>query len=202
MTKAVLTLDQVQNFCVFDRKPIPVERVKRNATTCSKECAKAMERQRMLLMEQSECKYCRRPSTPAERESYKRWRQWVKEQTTAKDAEEITGEITEREAEVAKETEDWLKNGMADVSKEYPAFYTGSIHGRKGQRCKLLLNGRQYGSRVQVQFEDGTNLIVEKMCLSSGRPKKYLEKRGRPRKSESTLAPKQQISEPQESKGE
>lgn len=85
MSKATLTLEQVVNFCVYDGKRIPADRVKRNAVTCSKECGKAMERQRMLLMEQEECKYCRRPSTPAERESFKKWRRWVKEQAATEE---------------------------------------------------------------------------------------------------------------------
>jgi len=74
MPKETLTFEQVKNFCVIDQLPIPIERVKRHATTCSKECAKKLRKQRMMLMEQTECKYCRRPSTPEEREAFRRFR--------------------------------------------------------------------------------------------------------------------------------
>lgn len=191
MAKAALTLDQVRNFCVFDGKLIPADRVKRNAVTCSKECAKAIERQRMLLMEQGECKYCRRPSTPEERESYKEWRRWVKEQTTAEVTPESTESYTE---EITKDAEKWLENGIADVTKKYPYIYTLFNSARKGQRCrKLIGDANRSGTHVQIQFEDGETLIADKMNLKSGRRKKYSEKRGRPRRVESTLAAKPEI---------
>lgn len=181
MAKAALTLDQVRNYCVFDGKPIPAERVKRNAVTCSKDCAKAIERQRMLLMEQSECKYCRRPSTPEERESYKQWRKWLKEQSTAKSTPEVTEESTEDEAA-----------RLAAVLREYPYIYKRFDNRRNGQRCKLLETGF-HGVQVQIQFEDGGTMIADRMNISSGKPKKYTEKRGRPRKVGSTLAAKQEF---------
>jgi hypothetical protein len=196
MAKAALTLDQVRNFCVFDGKLIPAERVKRNAVTCSKECAKAIERQRMLLMEQSECKYCRRPSTPEERESYKQWRRWVKEQATAKSTEEITEENTDEATEVV--TGDSMMDGgygkTRDWSSVYPYIYTRFNSARKGQRCrKLIGDANRSGMHVQIQFEDGETLIADKTNLKSGRAKKYSEKRGRPRRVESTLAAKPEI---------
>ena len=64
----------LEMFCVVDKNPIPHSRVKLGSITCSTECAKKRRRQQMKLMEQTECKYCRRPSTPEERTRYKRWR--------------------------------------------------------------------------------------------------------------------------------
>lgn len=201
MTKATLTLDQVRNYCVFDGKPIPADRVKHSATTCSKECSKAMERQRMLLMEQTECKYCRRPSTPEERESYKQWRKWLKDQATqeitTEDTEEVTDKPTEETPEkIQADYETWLKRDDAAIAKEYPHVYTRWNSSRKGQRCKLLLTGHENSAtHVQIQFEDGETMIVDKANLASGRRKKYSEKPGRKPKTESTLAAKQQIDE-------
>lgn len=180
MAKATLTLDQVQNFCVFDGKPIPAERVKRNAVTCSKGCADAIVRQRMLLMEQSECKYCRRPSTPEERESFKAWRKWVKDQATPEVAAESTDESTEPVADEVMER------------AEYPYTYKGDVHSRRGQRCKALTRRVSNSKMMQIQFEDGETLIVDKMTVS-GTKKKYSEKRGRPARVKSTLAAKQQF---------
>jgi hypothetical protein len=168
--KATLTLDQVRNYCVQDGQPIPIERLKLGAVTCSKACEKARGRQRMLLMEQKECKYCRRPSTPEERESFKAWRAWVKDQGTPKIALQATAEST-----------------------EYPYTYKGSLFGRRGQRCRKVGPGTN-GLKEQVEFEDGQMLVVDKMTVS-GTKKKYSEKRGRPAATKSTLAAKQENSD-------
>ena len=50
-------------------------------------------------------------------------------------------------------------------------------------------------THVQIQFEDGETLIADQTCLTSKRGKKYSEKRGRPAKSKSMLAAKQEIHE-------
>lgn len=195
MSKATLTLDQVRNYCIFDAKPIPMERLKRNAVTCSNECAKAIERQRMLLMEQTECKYCRRPSTPEERESYKEWRKWLKDQAAAEVTTEAIAEVTET---IAEEVTEKITEKAAALT-EYPNVYTRWNSSRKGQRCKMLLTGNENNAtHVQIQFEDGETLIADKMNVNSGLPKRYREKRGKPRRSESTLAAKQQNDEGEE----
>lgn len=202
MAKATLTLDQVRNFCVFDGKPIPAERVKRNAVTCSQGCADAIIRQRMLLMEQSECKYCRRPSTPEERESFKHWRKWVKDQATPEIAKESTDESTTCKHNCTANCPDGCHGptGISDPSwspdipLEYPYTYKGDVHLRRGQRCKALTRRVSNSKMMQIQFEDGETLIVDKMTVS-GTKKKYSEKRGRPARVKSTLAAKQQIDE-------
>src|ERR1700727_3043915 len=129
MAKATLTLDQVVNFCVFCGKPIPIERMrKRQTTTCSEEHSKAMDRQRMLLLEQKECKYCRRPSTPEERELFKRWRIWMTDPTNPTVAE-LMGEGTE---EVTIED---------TPTAEYPYLYTRHNSAKRGKRCRMLPMG-------------------------------------------------------------
>lgn len=83
------------------------------------------------------------------------------------------------------------KQSTSEVTK-YPYIYNSSTSGRKGQHCRPLVLGGS-GALIQVEFEDGTLLIVHKMNLRSGNKKKYSEKRGRPYQTQSTLAPKQQI---------
>lgn len=79
----------------------------------------------------------------------------------------------------------------AKPANVYPYVFNGT-HARKGQRCRVLKFGDN-STYVQVEFEGGGQLIVDKMNLRSSNKKKYSEKRGRPARSQSTLAPKQQI---------
>lgn len=69
---------------------------------------------------------------------------------------------------------------------DFPHVLNTYNHSRKGQRCRIMPNG-YYGEKVQVEFEDGTTLIVNRVNLG-GRKKKYYEKRGRPAKKSVTLA--------------
>ena len=64
-------------FCVLCTKPIPPER-KWDAITCSKECTKLRRSYAQCRMDQTECRYCRRPSTPEERARYAAWKRWEK----------------------------------------------------------------------------------------------------------------------------
>lgn len=68
------TFDKIESFCVVDKNLIPADRLKRGAVTCSKECSKIRSQQQMALVDQVECRYCRRPSTPEERQAYRRFR--------------------------------------------------------------------------------------------------------------------------------
>lgn len=156
MAKAALTLDQVRNYCVVDKELIPIERVKFNAVTCSDKCEKARKRQRMLLMEQAECKYCRRPSTPAERESFKAWRQWVKDQATVENTKEITAKSTKSA---------WQKG---DIAK-----YTGIKEGFLVQVIDGVLDGMLNVCRLndgQTTWVSPHNLepVVENVAESTG----------------------------------
>lgn len=72
------TWNEVKNFCVVCTEPIDKQRVSRGAVTCTKECAKVRRDQQRALTDMKECRYCRRPSTPEEREAFKRFRQLEK----------------------------------------------------------------------------------------------------------------------------
>lgn len=65
-------------WCVMCRKPIPAER-KSDAVTCSPECTQARRNFGRSRKDQTECRYCFRPSTPEERGRYKVWRKFEQE---------------------------------------------------------------------------------------------------------------------------
>lgn len=46
--------------------------------------------------------------------------------------------------------------------QEFRHILKQDIKGRKGAACKILSNN---GSRAQIQFEDGTTLVVSRMSL-------------------------------------
>jgi hypothetical protein len=82
----------VQMKCVVCTKPIPTGR-KWDAITCSKECTKARRDFGRSRIDQRECRYCQRPSTPDEQTRYKRWRKWE----STHDPDSIEGRMTSEE---------------------------------------------------------------------------------------------------------
>lgn len=68
------TYDDIKTLCIICGADIPKERVMHGAITCSKEHAKLRSAQLLAITDKKECRYCRRPSTPEEREAYKRFR--------------------------------------------------------------------------------------------------------------------------------
>jgi len=56
---------------------IPAER-KWDAVTCSTECTKARKDFGRSRRDQTECRYCNRPSTPEERVRFGMWKKWEK----------------------------------------------------------------------------------------------------------------------------
>jgi len=68
------TYDEVKTHCVICKAEVPKDRLMRGAITCSKEHAKLRRAQLTAITDKKECRYCRRPSTPEEREAYKRFR--------------------------------------------------------------------------------------------------------------------------------
>jgi hypothetical protein len=68
------TYDEVTTHCVICTTEVPKERLMRGAITCTKEHAKLRRAQLAAITDKKECRYCRRPSTPEEREAYKRFR--------------------------------------------------------------------------------------------------------------------------------
>lgn len=68
------TYDDVKTLCIVCGDGVPKDRIMRGAITCSKEHAKLRRAQLQAITDKKECRYCRRPSTPEEREAYKRFR--------------------------------------------------------------------------------------------------------------------------------
>lgn len=61
--------------CVMCSKPIPPGR-KWDAVTCSPECSKDRKNYGRSRKDQTQCRYCLRPSTPEERAHYHRWKKY------------------------------------------------------------------------------------------------------------------------------
>lgn len=61
-------------YCVIDGNEIDDEKVKRKAVTCSHECKLLLKAFRRKQRSEIICSACRRPSTPEERQEFKRWR--------------------------------------------------------------------------------------------------------------------------------
>jgi hypothetical protein len=65
---------RIESYCVVDRQPIPSERIAKGSVTCSKECAAVRRKAQRTLQDERECRYCSRPSTPEERDAFRRFR--------------------------------------------------------------------------------------------------------------------------------
>ena len=61
-------------YCILDQRPIPPERVRKRAVTCSPECARKLVAVRRAMTDEKRCRYCNAPSTPAERKLFAQWR--------------------------------------------------------------------------------------------------------------------------------
>jgi hypothetical protein len=68
------TYDDIKTHCVICTQEIATDRVKRGAITCNKEHAKERKAQLQAMVDRKECRYCRHPSTPEQREAFKRFR--------------------------------------------------------------------------------------------------------------------------------
>jgi len=68
----------IGGFCVVDAKPIPKDRLSRGSVTCSRECYDARRKAQRAQQDSNECRYCRKVSTPVEREQLRKWRQLEK----------------------------------------------------------------------------------------------------------------------------
>jgi hypothetical protein len=65
--------------CIICQNPIPSTR-KADSVTCSAECSGTRKAWRRSRLDQTKCRYCLRPSTPAERAAFNRWRKWEAKQ--------------------------------------------------------------------------------------------------------------------------
>jgi len=74
------TFRETQMKCVVCTTPIPETR-KWDAITCSKECTKIRKDYGRSRVDEKQCRYCQRPSTPEERDNYMAWRRAMKKAT-------------------------------------------------------------------------------------------------------------------------
>jgi hypothetical protein len=71
--------------CIICGNPIPPER-RRDAVTCSKACSRARDNYVLSRIDMEECRYCRRPATPEDKQRFAKWRKWEKEGLKAEDS--------------------------------------------------------------------------------------------------------------------
>jgi hypothetical protein len=71
--------------CVVCKNPIPSTR-KWDSVTCTPECTKARKDYGRSRQDQTECRYCLRPSTPEERTRYLAWRRAEKKAAKEQEA--------------------------------------------------------------------------------------------------------------------
>jgi hypothetical protein len=64
---------RIPGFCVVCSRPIPSERLTRGGVTCSKECTKTRRDAQRAQQDEVECRQCRKPSTPEQRDAYRRF---------------------------------------------------------------------------------------------------------------------------------
>ena len=66
--------DDVETFCVVCKENVPIDRVKHKAITCSPTCATLRKNSIRSKQDARECRYCRKPSTPEDRNAFQRFR--------------------------------------------------------------------------------------------------------------------------------
>lgn len=91
-----MALQNEPQFCVVCRNPITGIRLARRAVTCTPECYKRRNAIQRSHQDQAECRYCRKPSTPADRVLYARWRRFgARGEATAKLLRSLADEMPE-----------------------------------------------------------------------------------------------------------
>lgn len=81
----------VTRHCVMCANPIPADR-KADAITCSPECTKQRKNYLRSKLDQRECRYCNKPSSPEDRVLYGMWKKWQK---TGMADEQFTAQVIE-----------------------------------------------------------------------------------------------------------
>jgi hypothetical protein len=77
--------------CIVCTSPMPPTR-RKDAVTCSPACSSIRAKWLRSLIDQTRCRYCQRPSTPAERAAFNRWRKWEAQQAAAAQKDESPAE--------------------------------------------------------------------------------------------------------------
>jgi len=69
-------------FCVMCTKEVPAERLRFRSVTCSDEHARLRQRLLRKRVDDRSCRFCHKPSTPAQRKAFARFRKWERENPT------------------------------------------------------------------------------------------------------------------------
>jgi hypothetical protein len=69
-----MTDELTEFFCTYCGNQIPLDRFTHKANTCSGTCAKQIKMARRKLERGHRCRLCNAPSTPEEREQFRKWR--------------------------------------------------------------------------------------------------------------------------------
>lgn len=67
---------ELRTHCVVCTNLVPPERLKYKAITCSDEHARIRKLSMRAKQDSRECRFCRKPSTQAEKAAYQRFRKW------------------------------------------------------------------------------------------------------------------------------
>lgn len=67
---------ELKTHCVVCTSPVPPERLKYKAITCCDAHARERKLSMRAKQDSRECRFCRKPTTPAEKAAYQRYRKW------------------------------------------------------------------------------------------------------------------------------
>jgi hypothetical protein len=115
----------IGGFCVVDAKPIPKDRLSRGSVTCSRECYDARRKAQRAQQDSNECRYCRKVSTPADREAWAKWRRLEKkfpgflDKITAAQFNKLVLEWETAPSEAKGEEESPLADGAESFGSPY-----------------------------------------------------------------------------------
>lgn len=123
-----------QLFCQICQEAIPNDSAKRRSNTCRKpECINSLRRFRTAVMTAGKCPHCYHPSSPAEWELFRRWRQWEANQndTTLQSFMKNTNGMTLRA--LARKLENALGDAFVRLKKEREDLIWSSTLRKEGQ---------------------------------------------------------------------
>jgi predicted nucleic acid-binding Zn ribbon protein len=154
--------------CVVCSNPIPKDR-KADAVTCGPDCTKARKNWLRSRKDQTECRYCLRPSTPEERTRFMAWRRW---EEAGMSNEESLASLLHRVERLQRKLAEYenIGNGSHTPQQEdnitdatpFPYVLHWRIMDRKGQRCRV---DRQGVKTYLIEFEDGFKTLVDKKAI-------------------------------------
>lgn len=69
-------------YCVMCTKEVPADRLRFRSVTCCDEHARMRQRLLRKKVDDRSCRFCHKPSTPAQRKAFTRFRKWERENPT------------------------------------------------------------------------------------------------------------------------